>query len=304
MVFGEDPLLPMRIEQTIATVAPGLEVGIESFEDYHQALAHAKSTKRCGFLLAVDKRGALPIQDVVHNLLEPWGDNTGLRGYAALLADGPRTLTGLELMARESRVIDYFDVSELLDQSLAYSRISKLWENFLESLERDLLPEVHQEWLICLAEEKGMNRETLQFTQRLAQFFRHKANLGWAEALMLSWYPVTDALVSYHKILGTRAGGLFSLVGQLDATPLARAEQTDLKVITKANAATATKLKAIFCLLDRWRVDGTLAEKLDDIARNCKAFDPALLRVVAKAGDRILEFSDDASSNQTMQKVG
>jgi hypothetical protein len=303
LIFGEEAMMPMRIEQSIAVSAPALEVGLDSFEDYHQALSFVKSSKRCGLVFALTKDSGLPIADVFNNLLQPWSNATGLPGYAVLLSNGSKTTAGLELMARNRHVIDYIDVGDLLDQSKAGEQMLALWQKYIDCLERDILPDVHQDWLVCLAEDHGVMPPSLHFSQRLAQFFRTKANIGWAEAIALQWFMITDVLNEYQQRLGARAGGLFSLASHVDISNLSIGVKEDVRGIAQSSVSTAGKVKAIIQLLDGWRISGILAQRLDEIERNCRPFDPALLRTIAKNSHRILDFAADADRLAFEQKA-
>lgn len=302
MIFGQQPLIPMRMEQTIASVAPSIEVGIESFEDYHQALSFARSSKRVGLLIATDTMTNLPLHDVIQNLTQPWSASTGLPGFSVIAAVGPKTITGYETMAKNRRVFDYIDARDILEAQSAASFVPKLWQSFVDHLEQDILSETNQEWLVTLAQEKGLSKDSIQFSQRLAHFFRGKANITWMESLVLPWFMLTDTLNDYSTRLGVRAGGLFSLASTLKIETIPSNES--LLELTKSKLRTSSKIKGIIKTLDEWRGLGVLEERLEKEVQNSKPFHPALLRSIVKDHQRILEFSRESSQNIIVRKAG
>jgi hypothetical protein len=291
----------MRIEQAIASAVPSLEVQTESFNDYDQALSHARSEKRCGLLLVLDDTGSLPTRDVIKNLLKPWETAVGLDGYAVLVSTGTKKLQLFELMAQDRRIIDYLSAEDFQQPDATASVCYKLWDDYVQAVERDTLPLVHQDWLILLAKENGVDAGSIHFCQRLGHFFRGKANLSWMESFALPWVSVTDALAEMHMRLGPKAGGLFALANSIG--PLSGSD-ADLLSIAKSKSSTASKVKALIKKLDYFRIRGELLPALDALAASATPTSSALVRTLVAGKSHIIDFADDAAQLQTIEKAG
>lgn len=301
LIFGQEPLLPMRVEQAMASAMPNLEIGLESFEDYHQALTHSRASGRCGLVMVLDSKSTLPLNDVLINLLKPWEESTGIPGAAVLLAVAQPTLTGYQIAAHDRRILSYQGIQEFLDQARSQAATRTIWSDFVDRLEAYLVPDACADWLIALANERGVDPGTINFTRRLANFFRLRTNLNWREAMALPWFPITDALQHYRASIGMRGRALFELADVLGS----RTPRSDsLSNIVRAGQSTVSRLSSLVAGLDYRRLQGSLAADLAELSRTIKPFDPALLRITASESAKILEFAADATTSSTLLRAG
>lgn len=304
LIYGEEPLIPMKIEQSIASIWPSAEVSLESYEDYEDALSHVRTQKSFGLLFVLDTAKRLPLDGVIHNLSKPYLDTTGFPAATILVSTEMPTISGYKAMASNSNIIEYTSLRDLLDHDTGKNALKSLWTKYIGHLDKTIMPEAMRGLLESLAVTSGVSADTLQFKSRLAHFFHGKANLSWIESLALSWFFLIEDQLHLQTAFTNLAAS--NLVKVLHDGSIAQSFN-DLESIAKITSSTGAKVRYVINLLEQWRASDSLSSHLDTLKKSVKPFSPFIIRTIASESDTIQRFAKESSQSThttVTRKVG
>ncbi len=291
LVYGQDPLVPMKLEQTFAQARPADEIRFDSFEDYDQAYDFAKDNKNIGLVFLLENCGEMDINSVFKQFSK-LGDHQDTC-FGVLIHNGQESFKGLRAMKDNDQFIAYYDVNDLLDADKAPFLLKEIWEKYQEAFEKHIIPNALAQTYRSMA-LLHMNEEELSFRQRLCTLLTGEMNVSWKEGFLLKWHPILEILekdegkvLSANKTLTDYYQMIRPQGGMQDITTVASAE-----IGIAQKVATATTLLAQ--IAQQKQLDTYLTETLATVSPRSKA----LLRTIKRHQQRIVEFSQTTSSQQ------
>ena len=292
LIYGSTPMLPMQIEQSLASVTPNNEVKFDSFEDYSDAFDFSKDK-----ILILENCGKLPVADVFSQLAKPY-ESKGWPCFGVLIHDGTETFNGLRTVKKDSRFLNYVSKEVLLDSKSASEFLMNLWNQFSASFEEKIIPQALQETLISLAKEK-MTEESIHFLDRVSTLVSSNLNISWIESVALKWAPIVSSVQEKHSNAISPHMTLQQICGMANFS----GPDSILEVI-KAKNSLCSRIMKVSLLLNEMREKNKLADELQSLGTHNKPGAPAILRHVVNARDKILKIAADEQSQTFTAKTG
>ncbi len=291
LIYGQDPLVPMKLEQTFAQARPADEIRFDSFEDYDQAYDFAKENKSVGLVFLLENCGEMDLNSV-YKQFSKLGEQQDTC-FGVLIHDGQESFKGLRAMKDNDHLIAYYDVNDLLDADKAPFLLKEIWEKYQEAFEKQVIPSALAQTYRSMA-LLHVNEEELSFRQRLCTLLTGEMNVSWKEGFLLKWHPVLEVLqkdegnvLHANKTLTDYYAAIKPTAGMKDITAVANGE---MGVAQKV--ATATSI-----LGDVAQAQG-LETFLQETLANVSPRSKALLRTMKRHQDRIVEFSQTSTKQQ------
>jgi hypothetical protein len=290
LVLGKTSLLPMQIEQSIASAHPDIEVQLSSFESYDQAFKFCKQEGNVGFFLITEDAADVPFNSAFKELAVHYEKN-GFPAFGAILYHGEPNAFSERLVSKTPQLLEYLPTSVLLNPNQVDMTMRQLWQSYVLSFEQKILPKPLQDSLNALAEDR-LGVESFHFISRLTNNLSSELNLSWLENVALKWAYVLEAVEESAPAVLRPSPHLRSLL-QLCKGP-------SIGNITSDNLGSQIPLsKKVFALakeLDLARTQGKLGKILDGAASLAKPGAPKLLRHLQKHKNTILTFELDAKN--------
>lgn len=190
LIYGENPLVPMQIEQLIVKAIPNIEKIIESFDDYNDAYDYAKANSNSGLLILVESDDHQYLSDVADNLSKPFEQVNGWKPSVFLVSREKTSKEGFKFFAENKSCIGYESFEDLKDQNRVGKIFEELWKSFRDNFEAEILPDALQNSLISISLENGIDSESDQFIQRSSILISDALNVSWLESISLKWYSI------------------------------------------------------------------------------------------------------------------
>ena len=286
VIYGKTPLMPMKLEQSIAKASPSNEVRIESFEDYDQAFDFCKAQKNIGLIFILENSGEVLAADIFKQLSTHY-ESKGWPCYGILFNENTKSMLGYLSLQNNKNIIGYFSVQDLLDQNKAFNTLNEIWKIFVNSFESFVIPEKLQDTLKTLAEPE-ISRSAYDFRTRTSTIISSRLNISWLEMIAIRWQPIVEALSkTYPQVLNSNPA-LLQISEK--AKPL---DLDDLYDVIKANASLPSRIVTVTRILDKARSSGNLGVLLDALATKAKPGAPALLKQITNSKEYILSVAQD-----------
>lgn len=299
VVYGETPLLAMKLEQSIAQISPSDEGRLESFEDYSASLNFCKTSKKVGLVLLSDDIKSAPIAPILKNLGTPYHSARGLQCFGVLMSVGERTIEGYQALAESQNFLAYISVNDVLDSKKTHATWSMIWDEFSARVESSLVPEVLGRTLRALANDVGLDFESQTFMTRATNLICARLNVSWIERISLGWTHVVRALAKNRSSAVSANQSLEWLYRHSQFDDL---HGLSVEEISQSKSPLANRIAATISNLDEHRRAGSLERRLTELAVTIKPYSPALLRNVVSERDRILSFANQNEITQASQE--
>lgn len=287
MVFARSPGQAMELEQDLAAALPALEVKLESFEIYEDALDFCKNRKNVGFIFMVEDNLNPPVGELFRNLTQPFSNN-GWDAFGALVHTSGETLQGNRITRLNNQLIDYVPRSSFMDELECRKQLQTLWQKFVNAFENQFIPQALQETVIATA-LKSDQFNSLSFYEQTCNLLTSNLNISWREKFALKWYQAIvlankqePAVLAPHVVLQKL---VTSLRDEKAPTNLLVSRLKDQTI------PLGTRVLELVLGLNDAKVQGKLPELLDSFNEYAKPGGPALLRTVAKQRQAIMGFS-------------
>jgi hypothetical protein len=192
VVFGNEPLLPAKIEQQIAMAMPQFEVNVDSFEDYEEALDHCKRQASIGLIFVHEDCGQHKIESVFKNLARPC-EATGWPVLGVVIRKSAEvdSIHALKAMKEQKSIIGYYSEKDFESASSINQIFETLWKSYIATLEEKLIPDALQYTLRSVVESNCPAEECV-FIDRLNEVLTAPLNLSWKEAFQVRWSYLVD----------------------------------------------------------------------------------------------------------------
>lgn len=294
LIYGEDPLLPMKLEQTLANSRPSDEINFDSFESYEQAYDFAKDNKNVGLIFLLENCGDKSINSVFEQLSKMTEKQDTC--FAVLLHNGEESFKGLRALKDNEKLIGYYDVNEMLDENKTAFILKDIWQKYQECYEKTLIPSVLAQTYRSLAVLHA-KEETINFSSRLTTLISGEMNISWKESFILKWYPTLQiikehegAVLSSNVKLQALFDSIFS--GELSDKTLDTIASSEHDVAKKITAA----VERITSSFIKSSTESLLSEELKQVTPRSKA----LTRILKKHELRINELSSQCQSKHNL----
>jgi|GEM_PF-3111736 len=298
LIYGKDPLMPMKLEQALATAKPADEVLIDSFENYDQAYNFCKDNKNVGLVFLFENCGEMDVNSVFTQFqkLNEYQDTC----FAVLLHNGMETIKGLRASKDNDSIIGYYNVNDLLDLNKTSFFMQEIWEKYQTTFEKILIPSILASTYKTIA-QKHLPTEILNFGERLSVLLSGEMNVTWKESLMLKWSPVLKVLKENDQDLIKGNKQLFGLYQIVESNQ----NSSDLKQIAESELEIAKKISTtVQCLISSMK-ENKLEMVLQNAIKEVTPRSKALLRILKRRELNILEMAkaSDVTTKVAQLKV-
>jgi hypothetical protein len=298
VILGGAPLMPARIEQSIAAAMPGVEVQLSSFESYDQAYKYCKDNKNVGFLLINENCGDSSFLSTFRELSNHYLSQE-LPCFGAILYESEPKPLSERLVSKNPAILDYLSIDALINENTVASTMRHLWDQYVCAFESTVLPKQLQDSLIAIAEDV-YGVDGVCFLLRTGENLLSDLNTSWLEYVAAKWAPLliaveksTPSVLKPHKSI--------KYLQEL-AMPLNVCGIDDVIKVLLGKTPIYQKMTTLLCYLNTQRENGALKDSLDKIAALNKPGAPKLVKHVTSNRERLLRFSVD--SFELRKKIG
>ena len=292
LIYGQDPLVPMKLEQTFAQARPADEIRFDSFENYDQAYDFAKENKNVGLVFMLENCGEMEINSVFKQLSKQ-SDNQDTC-FGVLIHNGQESFKGLRAMKDNDHLIAYYDVNDLLDLDKAPLLLQEIWDKYQESFEKQVIPTALAQTYRSMA-LLHLDEDNLQFRQRLCGLLSSEMNLSWKEGFLLKWHPILEILEKDESNVLLANTSLTELYQAIKPQP----EMLEISKIANSEISIGVKVAAATTLIGKAAQDNQLDKYLTSVLSDVTPRSKALLRIMKRHQQRILEFSVSTSTSNS-----
>ncbi len=295
VIFGKTPILPMKIEQAIATASPANEVRIDSFEDYDQAYDFCKAQKNIGLIFILENSGEVLASDSFKQLGSHY-ESKGWPCFGVLLHENEKSMMGYLSLQKNKNLIAYLPVSDFLNSQRTFNALNEVWTLFTTAFEQRLIPEKLQETLLSLVEVE-LPTSNYNFQMRVLTLLCQTLNISWLEALALKWQPVISILKKTNKKALVPNNSLVQIADM--ASPHEKIK--DIFNVINLKTELPGRLVTVAKLLDEARTRGKLEQVLESLIEKARPGAPALLRRIVSVRENIVSIAADYEAHDVGQ---
>jgi hypothetical protein len=108
LIFGEEPILPMKIERQIAAAAPYDEIRLESFESFEDALDYCNKSKKVGLFFFIGKNQSINYWSKLFDVLSlPYVSKTEWPALSVIIYENSVTDKSIKPLLIKQNGFDY-----------------------------------------------------------------------------------------------------------------------------------------------------------------------------------------------------
>jgi len=295
LIFGKTPLLPMRIEQSLAIHMPSNEAKLESFEVYEDALHFCKNSRNVGLIFLLENCGSNTPARVFNHFAELY-HATGLPCFGILIHEGMETITGLNTITKNQRIFGYYCVDQLLNAKFVHSTISEIWQSSAQTFENMEINTDLQKKILSAATAK-YSFDTISFETRVSMLISTNLNISWFELVALKWFPlISRARATFPDVITSNKTLLrFDELCSYEGPPKDAALNPTIPLVARIRALTEH--------LSSSRNNGTLEQELVRLNSNTRPGSPAILRHINNKHKRIISISEEEHRANKLRKA-
>lgn len=293
LIYGQEPLVPMKLEQTFAQARPSDEIRFDSFENYDQAYDFAKDNKNVGLIFMLENCGEMDINSVYKQFKAQ--SEFQQTCFGVLIHNGQETFKGLRAFKENDELIAYYDVNDLLDIDKAPFLLKEIWEKYQEAFEKQVIPTALAQTYRSMAMIHSTEEEIV-FQQRLSTLLSGEMNVSWQEGFLLKWHPILKVLCKDENNLIKANQTLNQLYQHIQPTE----SHSTIEGVANSQQGIAAKIIIATNLLSKISSIEEMTSYLNSSLQNVTPRSKALLRIIKKHHQKIIEFHQ--SSNQEKRK--
>lgn len=298
LVFDPEPLIPMTIEQTIASTSPWLETKVESFENYGDALEYCRNRRDVGFIIISDNCDVHNAEEVFRNLAAPYESALGWSAAGLLYSGSGLRMEGFRAMSQDNRFVDYVERDQLTNSKYLPMLLDRIWSQFVTKVETTLFPESMQRVLFSLASSEGFSQDSQSFVHRTINVMSKDLNLSWYDMMGLKWAHTFETLRKSHPTVldaNRRLTQLVSAVSihlQSDEIYTIPLHETIVRVGGNKGIPLAGRLAVVVDILEKARQTGHLVDCLTMLKALNVPGASAILKSIVRNSSQIVKFGD------------
>lgn len=302
LVYGETPLLAMKVEQAIANVTPANEVKIESFEAFETAYDFCRERKSVGFIFMLENTGKTLLTNAFEEMARHY-EAKGLPCFGVILqeeAQSTRTsISAIRAVHTNQKLLACYPCESFIKPGNTAAYLNEMWHLFIQSFEESIVPLPLQKTLLSIAESHFSN-ENFLFHTRMLNILSGELNISWLDIFSLRWLPVVRALEKVSPKLLDVNEELANFTKNVRPAIV----PTVIQDCLDKTIPLAMRLSLVLEILANARLTATLEECLADISSAAKPGSPALLRRISQAKDRILMISKECDQLLQLRNTG
>jgi len=295
LIYGNDPLVPMKLEQTFAKVSPANELKFDSFENYEQAYDFAKDMKNVGLVFILENCGEVDLSSLLKQFTKLNEDHESC--FGVLVHGGEESFKGLRTLRSNPDFLDYVTVEDLLDVDKCSIQLQDIWTKYQDAFESKVIPAPLGNTYQAMAHHHA-SEESINLAQRLSQLLGNEMNITWKESLILRWAPVIDVLSANESDVLAANKPLAMLYNQLKV----QADLRSLSEIASSEIGIAQKVALSASILTQAASSKSLEALLLTTLREVGPRSKPLLRTIKKHQSAIIEISAQVLSGQGLKK--
>lgn len=292
LILGKTPTLAMKLEQSIATALPAMEVQLYSHEVYDHAYKFCKEQRDVGFFFITEDAVDAPFSSIFRELSGQY-KNADLPAFGIILHEGEPKAFSAKQIGKNDKLLDYLPTLDLLERRKTVPTIRRIWDLFVNAYEQSIFSKNLQDSILSAAEDEiGIN--SVHFILRVSGNLASDLNLSWIESVAAKWGNILSIVdKKYPAIL--RPHGHFQYLHRNFNNNNVPSGHNELISFLGSSISPAQKVLALTQWLYELNLNNKLEEGLGQIAASSKPGAPKLIRHVAKNRGRIVEFANDAA---------
>ncbi len=295
LVFGATPMIPMRIEQSLAVADPSNEVNVDSFEDYDQAYDFCKTQQNVGLIFMLENAGKAPPLGIFRQLAKPYEDSRG-PCFSVLVHENGETLQGhSSIRFSKGKIIDYVSATALLNPVTAYPILTELWKKYIDSIQEFIAPEALTLAIHEIVEPILSSADRI-LIDRVANCLSQKLSVSWWEALAIRWESTLKALEQADPTLWKTLKSLQQLTQRATSDEAIKTSGD----LFQSKAALATRVASFIQLLIKHPKPEHF---LNEITSLSKPGAPGLIKQVTALAPNIMLFLKDREKYRDQYEV-
>ena len=314
LIFGSTPTLPSQIAATISSVVPAYRNRIQAFEDYEAAIDHCKKTKSIGLIILLDDSSGENLVSYFREFAKSY-ESRGFPCLGVLVAASPeskptqarektngqghvvksappkfllaeKTIAGFHVKDANRNFLSYVAAQEFLDSSLTLVTLERIWHQYIEAFENELLPIQLQETLFAIIDET-IDTPSIHFIDRVSLILSNQLDVSWLEAFSIRWTPLLFSVPTrFLKVIEPHQ----DLIALCPTENYRRLIQEPLaEVLESKTTPLWCQIAAVAYLLNEMRRQKQLTEKLANVKALLSPSGSLLFRALVTQIPTILE---------------
>jgi hypothetical protein len=299
LILAKTPMLAMKLEQSIASALPAMEVQLYSYETYDQAYQFCKEQQDVGFFFIAEDAVDAPFSSVFRELAKQY-KTANLPAFGVILHEGEEKAFALKQVGKIEGLLDYLPTSALLERTQTTMAIRGIWEQLINAYENSIFSKNLQNSILSAAEDE-IGLDSVHFILRVSANLSSELNLTWVESVASRWGNILAIVDKKYPAILKPHEHLQYLHSNFNKGLVSG--QNDLTSLLAASVSPAEKVFALTQWLQELRQNNKLEEGLNSLASLAKPGAPKLIRHIAKNQGRIIEFANDATHLYSEQKA-
>lgn len=298
LIYGEQPMAPMKIEVSLSNSYPHLDEQIFSFENYDQAYDLCKDRKDVGLIFLFDCLENKPHINVHDNLTRNF-EGDGLPAVTVLITQGDTiSLSAARLLAERKEVIGPYSLDQLTDINSAPLIFDEILNHYAQKVREFLLPLDIEDTIKSMA-KAFLSEESLIFQERAIRLVSSKLNLSILENEFLPLFP---SLLICHNKMPELISHRIWVQSFIDAAKSDRSFK-DLNEINNTSETLLKKITSISTLLDGLRLKGELESHLNELKITAPPHKRALLKGILSSKDNIIKIGQEVGQQSRTLRI-
>jgi len=304
LVYADEPLLSIKIEQQIVAVNPNIEAQIDAFEVYEEALDYCKQKANVGVIFIHENCGQLDLINTYEQLSRVY-KASGWPVIATVIrkANALESIQALKLMRKHPEVLFYVSEGDFENPEFIRSHFEDLWNSYTQLISENLIPSTLKDTFISAIQNRVSECEHV-FYDRLSTVLTAPLNLTWKEGFQVRWHNLIHHTYNLKPELLKPHSALTKLV--LDPNiDLNSQNQSILQITTNKKGLSTRTIE-----LSKKVVNAANSQQLDQVLIEAKTENrpgrPGLLRTLANRAEQVKDIYLDTYISETaeLRKVG
>lgn len=300
-IVGQVPLIPMRLEQSLATALPADETRIESFESYSDAFDFCRESASIGLIVLLENQGSTTVEQVFSQLAKHY-EQRGLPCLGVMVHTHPEAS---RVYVSDRRIFAQFNLTDFRNLVTTGGTIRQIWDGYTETFQQLIVPPPLQESITAAATD-SWSLQSLIFYERAINLLSANLNVSWIDLVAARLYLSIVGAAVHHDVVLKPHEMLRQIVGTVapDSALIGKpldAQCKDKATLAKRLVAVATTLTTIF----QHSGPSSLADMMAALPAKAVVGAPALLKQLTQCRERLVEFANEGAPHSSLgQKVG
>jgi len=294
LVYGNDPMEPMKIEQALAEATPANEWKLESYEDYDDALNFCKKTMNVGFIFLLENKLEINPADIFRELSKPY-QKKGWPTMGVLIHSGKETFQGIRTWSENEHILKYVSKDKFSNPTETSSTLDSIWESYCSVFNKTYMPEKLSESILSGFHN---DKDSYVFELRCLNLLSQNINISWLDLTAIKWRLLIDPVYGKkEKFLEPH-----QFIEEVASTCTTSNAKFSFESIKEKNIPIVEKLyMTVKEISDAYR-NNQLESKIDEISSKARPGSPALFRHIKNSKNILMEISKGLNSDNVTQE--